>query len=341
MTIASIGASRRSGIALVATLFGLGNLLGGVANATTESVRQFVPTISPTCAATGSTSRFTAIITNASSSNRSLGSAILENDERPRFSHVGSFTAPVAANGGKAWKVLRDSDGDGDGLLLKATSSANALAPGESVSVTFSAKAPATPGIRTWRTRAFQGTTLFSSPDFSLAPGASQPTVNVVSPPPPCGGSVSVFCPSGTGCTSGPVQVGPPGSFVTVDVPPCPTTNGCDGNLTVFDSRDPTVGTGNTPCGSESTFDAVSSVTIQPPPGHTASDPPITVTFTDQVSVTGLVCKVDASHPDGQFLPDCGGETQSPPPCILSEVFGEGGSTIVVEMTSEDPVARH
>jgi hypothetical protein len=155
-------------------------------------------------------------------------------------------------------------------------------------------------------------------------------------------GPPSVFCPS-TGCTLGPVPVGPPGSTVTVLVPPCPTLGGCVGTLTVSGvSLDPTTPTPNTMCpdGDGGTdFNAVSAVTISPPSGHTDSDPPITVTFSDTVSVTGYVCKTDSSG-DFHLLNNCEGP---PWPCILSEDLpdGEGTSTIVVAMTSVDPIVRH
>jgi hypothetical protein len=322
---------RRTGLTVLGATVLVGSLLSGSAAAVT-AVRQYVPTVAPNCATPGSTGLFTLTITNSSGSNQNLGSVVLANDPRTGFSHVAPASTPPIASGGKNWMSIRDPF-FGAGLVLRATSLSNALAPGQYVSVNFSAKAPSTPGTYTWQTRAFQGTIPFLSPAFSLATGASQPTVTVGSS---CSNSVSVPCPNS--CSAENVQSG--NSAVSVDVPACPAGHVCAGNLTVFDNGDPNL----PPTPGCPDFSSTYSVTILPPTGHTASDPPIIVEITLNTESGTLpfdVCKVDAAHPDGQILPDCSfDDSSNPPPCIESRYSGGGTTDIDVEMTSTDPAMK-
>jgi hypothetical protein len=178
MNLVSIRNSRRSGISIVATLFVLGTLLGGVANATTTPVRKFTATVTPACVVKSTSVRFTATITNSSSSNQVMGSANFHSSSTTGFNTIlsSSFTTPVAS-AGKTWKAVPDTL-DADGIYLEATTAASALSAGQSVSVTFIAKTPATTGNRSWSVQAWQNINLSGS-TFSLATGASNPVVKV------------------------------------------------------------------------------------------------------------------------------------------------------------------
>lgn len=167
---------------VVATAFVLlaGTLALGMSGASAiGAVRKYVPSLTgPACVATGSVNRFTATITNHSSSNQPLGSALFHSSTSNGFYNIlqSSFTTPVAT-GGKTWVAIPDTV-DADGVYLKATSSTQALSPGQSVSMSFEAKAPATAGVKTWATSAWQGNNFFTS-SFSLATGASNPKITV------------------------------------------------------------------------------------------------------------------------------------------------------------------
>ena len=170
--------SRRSGIAFVATLFLLASLLGGVADAASSTVRRFVPSISPTCVPTSTNVQFTATITNDSSSNKVLGSALF-NSDASTFHNIfaGSFSTPTVSNPAKTWQAIPDLL-DSDGIYLRAATSSSALAPGESVTVSFTALTPSSIGNRTWATYAWQST-LWIGSRFAFASGASNPLVQV------------------------------------------------------------------------------------------------------------------------------------------------------------------
>jgi hypothetical protein len=120
--------------------------------------------------------RFTATITNSSSSNQVLGSAEFHSNKANGFTNISyrSFTRPDAS-GGKRWQALPDLL-DADGVFLRAASASQSLQPGESVTFSFQAKAPSSLGNKTWVTNAWQST-LFLSGRFTLA--TSNPVVNV------------------------------------------------------------------------------------------------------------------------------------------------------------------
>ena len=153
------------------------SVTAGLANAAAAAVRKYVPTVTPTCVVAGSTVQLTATIKNSTSSTQVLGSAKVDSDEHSGFRSIVPGTA-VSSNPAKSWTVTKDNDDDG--IYLKATSSGSALSPGESVTATFTAKAPSATGSRTWSTSAWQGINL-STNGFSLDTGASSPVTQVSS----------------------------------------------------------------------------------------------------------------------------------------------------------------
>ena len=152
-------------------------------------------TANTSCVAPGSVNRFTATITNSSSSNQPLGSALFHSNKTNGFTNISfrSFTRPDAS-GGKRWQALPDLL-DADGVFLRAASASQSLQPGESVTFSFQAKAPSSLGDKTWVTNAWQST-LFLSGRFTLA--TSNPVVNVDTSCPatfPNGGTVTTDTP--------------------------------------------------------------------------------------------------------------------------------------------------
>ena len=296
MNHASIRRPRRSGIAFVATLFILGSLLGGVAQARSSSVRKYVPSISPTCAPNSSNVQFTATITNDSSSNQVLGSALFHSSVS-NFHNIysSSFSTPVAS-GGKSWQVIRDVV-DADGIYLRAATSNDALSPGESVSVLFTATTPSSTGNKTWSTYAWQST-IFLGSSFSLASGASKPVVQVanacVGPP----ANISFFAgPSDTaaGSTMADVKVKVTdaannpvsGESVTLasaglaSSPTAPKTTGSDGIATFSGIAVKTAAGPYTMTAS----DAAASLTTDPAPFNITPGP-FSITFNKQPTNT-------------------------------------------------------
>jgi hypothetical protein len=166
----------------LAALFIVAAMLGGVAQAAT---RKFVPTISPGCVLTGSTPTFTVTIKNNGSSTSSLGSAQIHSNRAKGFSNIfkASFSTVVVKNANgqvittKTWRAVADTF-DSDGVYLQATNTSSSLAAGESATMSYTAKAPSTPGDRTWASSAWVGTkwlgTAFSIP-------SSSPIVHVLS----------------------------------------------------------------------------------------------------------------------------------------------------------------
>jgi hypothetical protein len=163
---------RRTPLAIATALALMAGMLtlGMTGASAAAPIRLYSPTLTAntSCVAPGSVNRFTATITNSSSSNQPLGSAMFHSNRANGFRNISfrSFTRPVAS-GGKTWQALPDIV-DGAGIYLRAASSSQALSPGQSVTVTFQAKAPSSVGPKTWVTKAWQST-LFLSGSFSLA----------------------------------------------------------------------------------------------------------------------------------------------------------------------------
>jgi hypothetical protein len=138
-------------LVMVATL-----AAAGTASATFTVRRYTVGLEAPSCIAAGARSTFTATITNSPNSTRPLGSAKIDSDDNPSFSGIADI-AITNAPAGSTWTAAPDHSNP-DGVVLRATSSASALAPGRSVTVTFSAVAPSTSGTKTWKTFAWERT---------------------------------------------------------------------------------------------------------------------------------------------------------------------------------------
>ena len=164
-------------LALAVSLFVTVGTLAAVAGSAsaTFTVRKYsVDLEAPSCVAVGARSTFTATFTNSPHSNRPLGSAKIDSHDNPSFSGVADI-AITNAPAGKSWTAAPDHSNP-DGVLLKAATSGSALAPGQSVTVTFSAIAPSPPGSKTWKTFAWERTN-FSR---SFSQPASFPKVTVV-----------------------------------------------------------------------------------------------------------------------------------------------------------------
>ncbi len=180
--MASTGTLRRTPLALATALLVVaGTLALGLTSASASfgSVRKYSATVTPNdCVVAGSVTRFTATITNDASSTQPLGSALFHSNNANGFTHIyaSSFTTPVAT-GGETWVAIADTF-DADGVYLKASSSSQALSPGQSVTVSFEAKAPSSTGNKAWVTNAWQWNNFFAG-RFSFAPGQSNPVVNV------------------------------------------------------------------------------------------------------------------------------------------------------------------
>ncbi len=172
--------SRRSGIAVVATVFILASLLGSVADAAAKPVRHFRASLTPSCVLAGMRQTLVGTISNDTTSNQPLGSAFFDTT-LTAFSHIDG-TPPfvvTASNSAKHWTALREdafgTSGDRrdlDGIFLKANSTADVLSPGESVTVTFQATVGSTTGSKAWTVSAWQSTTPFGSGAFSNVGGS-------------------------------------------------------------------------------------------------------------------------------------------------------------------------
>ena len=141
---------RRTPLALATALVLVaGTLALGVAGASaTGAVRKYSPTLTPntSCVAPGSVNRFTATITNSSSSNQPLGSALFRSNAASGFRNIAfrSFTKPVAS-GGQVWQALPDIV-HGAGIYLRAANASQSLPPGDSVTVDLPGEGAFLPG---------------------------------------------------------------------------------------------------------------------------------------------------------------------------------------------------
>lgn len=285
-------------------------LFGTGASATT-AVRRYRPTLmaNTTCVAPGSVNRITATITNSPTSNRVLGSAVFHSDAAHGFRDIfrRTFTRPEAS-GGKTWQALPDLV-DADGIFLRATKPSQALSPGESVTVTFQAKAPSASGEAPWSTAAWEST-LFLSGRFSLDVGASNPSVTV-------DGSCPATFPNGG-------TVVAPGA--TLEVVPNDTIN-CDA---AYDGTFPGF---------------AGTVQITPDPEGPGT---VLVTFDDPNGADhphAPFCKGMAEGPPVilTFPEDsCASEGPATPPCIVDQFVGEDGHLVTqLLIDANDPPVRH
>jgi hypothetical protein len=306
---------RRTPLAL-ATAFVVvaGTLALGMAGASatgTSAIRKYSPTLTAntSCVAPGSVNRFTATITNSSTSNQPLGSALFHSNTANGFRNIlfRSFTKPVAT-GGKTWQALPDLL-DADGIYLRAASPSQALSPGQSVTVTFQGKAPSSTGLKTWATLAWQGNS-FLGGSFSLASGASHPVV-----------TVDTSCPA-TFPNGGTVTTDTPGTQLEV-VPN--NVIDCD---TAYDGPFPGF---------------AGTVQITPP----AESGDVLVTFDDPNGADhegAPVCKGMSEGPPVilTFPEDSCENMDGQPPCIDDQYLTEGGHLITTLLIDPfDPPVRH
>ena len=305
---------RRTSLAIASALALMGGMLAlSVTDVSaTTAIRLYNPrlTANTSCVAPGSVNRFTATITNSSSSNQPLGSALFRSNASSGFRNIAfrSFTKPVAS-GGQVWQALPDIV-HGAGIYLRAASPSQSLPPGDSVTVTFQAKAPSSPGDRTWVTKAWQST-LFLSGSFSLDTGASDPVVTVDT------GCATVTLPLNGGTVTAPAGTGLlvlSGSTLCDDL--------YDGSFPAF------AGTVQiTPDG-----DSDILVTFDDPNGAAHQGAPFCKEVFDgeDTHVTVLTFAGDnCDLRDGQ------------PPCIVSQYLDAGHLVTTLLMNSDDPPVRH
>ena len=137
--------------------------------------KKFTSTISPTTASAEQTQTYTITITNdlSSSTGQKLGSAKISIPSG--FTSV-SIVGSLTASGGKSWTGYIDS---GKIWIYAVSDSSDRLEPGESVVVTFSAKAPGTGNTYTWTTAAWTNNNWAGDTFGIILP---QPTVTVYEP---------------------------------------------------------------------------------------------------------------------------------------------------------------
>ena len=183
------GNLRRTPIALVTALaLVAGTLAIGLNVASASSaVRKFGATLqSPACIKAGTRVTFVATFKNDSLSNQPLGSAKIDSDDNATMFTGIANIAITSVPTGKTWTAAPDH-ANPDGVILKATSSASALSPGQSVSVSFSAVAPSVEVVKTWKTFAWQSnsyTTSFTrttpNPTVLVSATCVGPAANIV-----------------------------------------------------------------------------------------------------------------------------------------------------------------
>lgn len=305
---------RRTPLALATALVLVaGTLALGVAGASaTGAVRKYSPTLTPntSCVAPGSVNRFTATITNSSSSDQPLGSALFRSNAASGFRNIAfrSFTKPVAS-GGQVWQALPDIV-HGAGIYLRAANASQSLPPGDSVTVTFQAKAPSSPGDRTWVTKAWQST-LFLSGSFSLDTGASDPVVTVDT------GCATVTLPLNGGTVTAPAGTGLQvlsGSTLCDDE---------EGSFPAFAGTvqiTPDEGGGNI------------LVTFDDPNGAAHQDAPFCKGVFDGEGTSAIILTFE-DNSCGNIEPD--------PPCIDNQYLDAGHLVTTLLMNSDDPPVRH
>jgi hypothetical protein len=158
-------------LALFATVALAASVWGGVASARTRTVRNFSVSMSP-CVLPGGATTLSATFTNSGNSTQNLGSIFLDTSEL-WFTGIMPDSAFVVSPGWtghleSAFGFAGDRT-DYDGLYLTANSSASALAPGASVSVTFPVSVGSRTGNTLWLALGWTGTTPYTGSLFNLA----------------------------------------------------------------------------------------------------------------------------------------------------------------------------
>jgi hypothetical protein len=139
---------------------------------------------SPAIAVGGAATTFTFVVTNSTTSTNTLGSLQVGLPAGFSAPKIGAATAPAGpweetigpcVSGSPAWCTT------GVQVDTANVGGARKLNPGESVTFTFTATAPAVPGTYTWNTVAMPSDDLSGASLFVLT--GSEPSVTVVAPP--------------------------------------------------------------------------------------------------------------------------------------------------------------
>ena len=138
---------------------------GGAARADDSSASTYSATIDPTVGAAGATQHYALTVTDSATSTQTLGSANIA--VPAAFGDISVLT--VTASGGQAWTACICEPGT---LELQSDGTPNEISPGQSVSVTFTATTPCSPGDYTWATGADGFTNAGSDPSVAVVPGA-------------------------------------------------------------------------------------------------------------------------------------------------------------------------
>jgi hypothetical protein len=300
---------RRTPLALATALVLVAGMLTlGMAGASAApAIRLYSPELTTNtglCVAPGSVNRFTAKITNNSSSP--LGSAMFHSNTANGFRNISfrSFTRPEAT-GGKRWQALPDIV-DGDGIYLRAASSSQALSLGESVTVTFQAKAPSSSGAKTWVTKAWQST-LFLSGSFSAT---VNPSVRVGTDCP------ATFPNGGTVTAPGAALQVVPNDTINCNVPYDGTFPGFAGTVQITPDPDDEEWTGHVFFDDPNGADHLHAPFCK---GGVSEDFPVILTY-----------------------PEDSCASEDPTPCIETQDIGGGGHLLTTLLIDEfDPPVRH
>ncbi len=148
-----------------------GQSSGRTAQTTFTDALIFSAAITPTTANVSSTISYSITVTNNSSASEVLGSGRIQIPIG--YTAVSSITYTTSPSG-KTWNPRVGTGSNSDKILYDAA--ADILNPGNSITITFTATAPATASSKEWTTVAFTGRNFSTGP--YLAP-ATQPTVTV------------------------------------------------------------------------------------------------------------------------------------------------------------------
>jgi len=130
-------------------------------------------TIAPTTAAAGSTATYTLTLRNSTDSTQTLGSANVSVPSASGFTVTA--VAPAAAEGGKTWSATLGSAA----VRLRAASSGDALAPGESVSTELTVSTACNATTATWESIAKQSNNFNGPPGNDFARQGADPVLTV------------------------------------------------------------------------------------------------------------------------------------------------------------------
>ncbi len=177
--------STRAALALFATVALAASMWGGAASARTRTVRKFAVSMT-SCTLPNTVTRLSATFTNDGASTSNLGSIYLDTSEF-WFTGIMPDSAFEVSSGWtghleSAFGFASDRS-DYDGLYLTADSSATALAPGASVTVSFPVSVGSSTGNKLWLAYGWTGTAPYTGSLFSLAATKVNVTTSCVGAP--------------------------------------------------------------------------------------------------------------------------------------------------------------